>query len=214
MTALNLDAVAHEAGFAKLEDFFAAVARTEINTRAAAGRDPGGGEARRRTRRSTMPAVVRQQSKAAGSGSGILIVGVDRLMTGTRALLQAGAARSDRRLRHARQGHHDPSAELHQRRAHARAPARAPHHRGLGRARARKCSRWTSSSRRWTGKGCCATCRKSSRARRSTSPRSTRSRATCRRACRSRSRSPISAQLKRALALVREVSGVLSAGRR
>ena len=33
MTALNLEAVAHEAGFAKLDDFFAAVARTEINTR-------------------------------------------------------------------------------------------------------------------------------------------------------------------------------------
>ena len=33
MTALNLEAVAHEAGFAKLDDFFAAVARTEVNTR-------------------------------------------------------------------------------------------------------------------------------------------------------------------------------------
>ena len=83
MTALKLDAVAAEAGYAKIEDFFAAVARGEINLRAlqnairavgkpgvasAAGADEG--------------RVVTRESKAAGAGSGILIVGVDRLMTG------------------------------------------------------------------------------------------------------------------------------------
>ncbi|TMG89349.1 MAG: bifunctional (p)ppGpp synthetase/guanosine-3',5'-bis(diphosphate) 3'-pyrophosphohydrolase, partial [Betaproteobacteria bacterium] len=83
MTALKLDAVAAEAGYAKIEDFFAAVARAEINLRAlqnairAVGK-PG----------AALPAgaveerVVARESKAAGAGSGILIVGVDRLMTG------------------------------------------------------------------------------------------------------------------------------------
>jgi GTP pyrophosphokinase len=83
MTALKLDALAAEAGYAKVEDFFAAVARAEINQRSlqnairAVGR-PG----------AALPAdagvgpVVARESKAAGAGSGILIVGVDRLMTG------------------------------------------------------------------------------------------------------------------------------------
>ncbi|HEY1459405.1 MAG TPA: bifunctional (p)ppGpp synthetase/guanosine-3',5'-bis(diphosphate) 3'-pyrophosphohydrolase [Casimicrobiaceae bacterium] len=80
MTALNLDSLAHAAGFAKLEDFFAAVARTEINTRALQAAIQG------LAKPDAAPAVgdptVVRQSKAAGSGSGILIVGVDRLMTG------------------------------------------------------------------------------------------------------------------------------------
>jgi GTP pyrophosphokinase len=82
MTALKLDALAAEAGYAKIEDFFAAVARAEINLRALqhAIRTVGKPEA--------MPAgaeeerVVARESRAAGAGSGILIVGVDRLMTG------------------------------------------------------------------------------------------------------------------------------------
>jgi GTP pyrophosphokinase len=80
MTALNLEAVAHAAGFAKLEEFFAAVARTDVNTRQLQA-------AIQSLRPDAAPAVVEEpvlpkQSKAAGSGSGILIVGVDRLMTG------------------------------------------------------------------------------------------------------------------------------------
>jgi GTP pyrophosphokinase len=80
VTALKLEAVAAEAGYAKVEEFFAAVARAEINLRAvqtairAVGK-PG----------AALPAeeerVVARESKAAGAGSGILIVGVDRLMT-------------------------------------------------------------------------------------------------------------------------------------
>jgi GTP pyrophosphokinase len=81
-TALKLEAVAAQAGFAKLEEFFAAVARAELNTRALrqaiqAVAKPG--EA------ATGPAddaVLPRASKAAGAGSGILIVGVDRLLTG------------------------------------------------------------------------------------------------------------------------------------
>jgi GTP pyrophosphokinase len=81
MTALNLEAVAHEAGFAKLDDFFAAVARTEINTRQVQV------AIQTLAKPDAAPVVddeplVPRQSKAAGSGSGILIVGVDRLMTG------------------------------------------------------------------------------------------------------------------------------------
>jgi GTP pyrophosphokinase len=79
-TAVNLDAVAVEAGFEKADELFAAVGREELNTRqiqtaikavvapdAAPVAEPE-------------PAVLRQ-SKAAGAGSGILVVGVDRLMT-------------------------------------------------------------------------------------------------------------------------------------
>jgi GTP pyrophosphokinase len=83
MTALKLEAVAAQAGYDKIEEFFAAVARAEINLRAlqqairAVGKPeetlpPGADEGR----------VVARESKAAGAGSGILIVGVDRLMTG------------------------------------------------------------------------------------------------------------------------------------
>ena len=81
MTALNLEAVAHAAGFAKLDDFFAAVARTEINTRQVQV------AIQALAKPDAAPTVVDEplvpkQSRAAGAGSGILIVGVDRLMTG------------------------------------------------------------------------------------------------------------------------------------
>jgi GTP pyrophosphokinase len=83
MTAVNLEAVADKAGISKLDDFFAAVARAELNTRqlqqaihAAAKPDQA------LPARAEEEAVVTHDSKAAGAGSGILIVGVDRLMTG------------------------------------------------------------------------------------------------------------------------------------
>ena len=81
MTALNLEAVAHEAGFAKLDDFFAAVARTEINTRQVQAAIQALAKPDAAPVVDDQP-VVPRQSKAAGAGSGILIVGVDRLMTG------------------------------------------------------------------------------------------------------------------------------------
>ncbi|HEX6138099.1 MAG TPA: bifunctional (p)ppGpp synthetase/guanosine-3',5'-bis(diphosphate) 3'-pyrophosphohydrolase [Casimicrobiaceae bacterium] len=80
-TALKLDAVAAKAGFAKTDDFFAAFARDEINSKhvqaaiAAVGQPvppPPSAE----------PEVVTRRSRAAGSGQGILVVGVDRLLTG------------------------------------------------------------------------------------------------------------------------------------
>jgi GTP pyrophosphokinase len=82
MTALNLDAVAEKAGFDKLDDFFAAVARADVNVRqvqnairAAAMRDEAPVD-------SAAEAMVPRQSKSSSAGGGILIVGVDRLMTG------------------------------------------------------------------------------------------------------------------------------------
>jgi GTP pyrophosphokinase len=82
-TALKLDAVAAKAGFDKTEDLFAAFARDEINSKlvqtaiqalvspAAVPQDAA-----------PMEEVHTRQSRAAGAGSGILVVGVDRLLTG------------------------------------------------------------------------------------------------------------------------------------
>lgn len=78
---LNFEDVAREAGIPKLDDFFAAVAHGDLNSRQVQ-------QAIRATAKlaEAPPAdedvVVARQSKAAGSGSGILIVGVDKLMTG------------------------------------------------------------------------------------------------------------------------------------
>jgi GTP pyrophosphokinase len=82
LTSVKLDAVAAEAGYAKIEEFFAAVARVEINLRAVQA------AIRLAAKQEAAPAAPEEEalqtrrSKAAGAGSGILIVGVDRLMTG------------------------------------------------------------------------------------------------------------------------------------
>ena len=80
-TALKLDAVAAKAGFARSEEFFAAFARDEINSRQvqaaiAAVAQPTAPVA------PAEPEVVTRRSRADGSGHGILVVGVDRLLTG------------------------------------------------------------------------------------------------------------------------------------
>jgi GTP pyrophosphokinase len=84
-TALKLDAVAARAGYPKLEEFFAAYARDDINSKqvhaaihavaqpAHAQSAPGG---------DVTAEVVTRKSRASGTGSGILVLGVDRLMTG------------------------------------------------------------------------------------------------------------------------------------
>jgi len=82
-TALKLDAVAAKAGFDKTEEFFAAFARDDINskhvqTAILALAQPAGAPAPTVAE----PEVQTRQSKAAGAGSGILVVGVDRLLTG------------------------------------------------------------------------------------------------------------------------------------
>ncbi len=82
LTSLNLESVRQHAGFGKLEEFFAAVGRAELNARqvqtairAAANRlapaaPPPEAEA------------VTRVSKAGATASGILVVGVDKLLTG------------------------------------------------------------------------------------------------------------------------------------
>jgi GTP pyrophosphokinase len=83
-TAVNLDAVAAKAGYAKQDEFFAAATRDELNLRQiqaairavatpSVGPETAAGEA---------DVVATRKSRASGAGSGILIVGVDRLMTG------------------------------------------------------------------------------------------------------------------------------------
>jgi GTP pyrophosphokinase len=80
-TAVSLDAVAVKAGFAKADELYAAVGRAELNTRqlVAAIRAVRAPEAEAEPE--TPADVVARQSRAAGAGSGILVVGVDRLMT-------------------------------------------------------------------------------------------------------------------------------------
>jgi len=81
MTALNLDVLAGEAGFNRIEDFFAAVDRGEFNLRALQNAIRAVGKPDAVPIADDEPLVARE-SRATGSGSGILIVGVDRLMTG------------------------------------------------------------------------------------------------------------------------------------
>ena len=80
LTSVKLDAVAAEAGYAKVEEFFDAVARVEINLRAL--QTAIRAAAKQETVAPEEEALQTRRSKAAGAGSGILVVGVDRLMTG------------------------------------------------------------------------------------------------------------------------------------
>jgi GTP pyrophosphokinase len=80
-TALKLDAVAAKAGFARTDELFVAFARDEINSRQvqsaiAALTQPVAPPA------PAEPEVVTRRSRADSSGHGILVVGVDRLLTG------------------------------------------------------------------------------------------------------------------------------------
>jgi GTP pyrophosphokinase len=82
LTSVKLDAVAAEAGYAKVEEFFAAVARVEINLRALQTAIRAAAKQEAAPLAPEEEALQTRRSKAAGAGSGILIVGVDRLMTG------------------------------------------------------------------------------------------------------------------------------------
>jgi GTP pyrophosphokinase len=80
-TAVNLDAVAVKAGFVKAEELFAAIGRDELNTRQLQTAIKAVVQPSSLAEAQELPEVVAKQSKAAGAGSGILVVGVDRLMT-------------------------------------------------------------------------------------------------------------------------------------
>ena len=136
-TAVNLDAVAAKAGFEKSDDLFAAVGREELNTRqiqAAIRAVVQPAAAKEAEAEKESEAGLLRQSKAAGAGSGISVLGVDRLMTVLARCCKPAPPGRHRRLRHARQGGHDPPRELHDGGAASRARARAPDHRRLGRA--------------------------------------------------------------------------------
>jgi GTP pyrophosphokinase len=82
-TLLKLDAVAARAGFAKTDEFFAAFARDEINSRQVQTAIQSLAQPQSQSAPAAAPdAVETKKSRAGGSGSGILVVGVDRLMTG------------------------------------------------------------------------------------------------------------------------------------
>ena len=83
-TALSLDKLAHEAGFKSQDEFFAAVGRAELTTRdldvairKAAGLLDVAAEPVTRS-----DEVHTSRSRAKSGGGGILVVGVDKLMTG------------------------------------------------------------------------------------------------------------------------------------
>ncbi len=80
-TAVNLDAVAAKAGYAKAEELYAAVARDDVNTRQLQTAIKAVVQPAAAPEPEHEPEVLARQSKAAGAGSGILVVGVDRLMT-------------------------------------------------------------------------------------------------------------------------------------
>ena len=81
-TALKLETIAVEAGFAKPEELFAAVARAEINLRHLQNAIRAAGHPGEAPPARAPEELVPRESKAARAGSGILIVGVDRLLTG------------------------------------------------------------------------------------------------------------------------------------
>ena len=110
-TALKLDAVAAKAGFDKTEEFFAAFARDDINSKqvqtailavAQPGAPPRGAR-----RAGSRDAAEPRERLGQRHPRRRRRPAADRAC----ALLQAGAARSDRRLRHARQGRDDPSRD-------------------------------------------------------------------------------------------------------
>ena len=79
-TAVGLDTVAVKAGFERADDLFTAVGREEINTRQLQTAIKAVVQPAAAPAPDAEPGLLRQ-SKAAGAGSGILVVGVDRLMT-------------------------------------------------------------------------------------------------------------------------------------
>lgn len=86
MTALNLDQLAAQLGFARLSDFLAEIGRGEIRVRqlqdAVRALDPRAGPATLATGvADEAPAPAAKRPRAAAGGSSVLVVGVDRLLT-------------------------------------------------------------------------------------------------------------------------------------
>jgi GTP pyrophosphokinase len=79
---VKLDAVAAKAGFAKTDEFFAAFARDDINSRQVQMAIYAVAQPQAATAPAADDAVATRKSRAGASAGGILVVGVDRLMTG------------------------------------------------------------------------------------------------------------------------------------
>jgi GTP pyrophosphokinase len=81
-TSVNLDAVAAKAGFDKTDEFYAAVARDDVNLRQIQAAIKAVTQPAQPAETTAEPGLLAKQSKSAGAGAGILVLGVDRLMTG------------------------------------------------------------------------------------------------------------------------------------
>jgi len=81
-TALKLDALAAKAGFDKSEEFFAAFARDEINSKQVQSAIQALALPAAPAPAAPEPELQMRKSRAASAGGGILVVGVDRLLTG------------------------------------------------------------------------------------------------------------------------------------
>ena len=166
-TSVKLETLATQFGFAKADDFFAAVGREEIGPRAlqvaVRGPEPRAAGTRRNARHQEEQGGARRERhslRRRGSAD-----------DAARAVLQAGAAGRHRRLRDPRARHLGPPTRLPQPGAAPGAPPRARDRVAVGRAGSGRLSRSTSSYRRTIGRGCCATCRRCCRASGSTSRR-------------------------------------------
>ena len=180
-TALNLDKLAADLGYERLDDFLVDIARggsdrsscRSIEARAGRTRARGNAAAdHAQTAHRGEEQRARRRRRQAPHADG--------------QMLQAGAARPHRRFRHPWPRRHGAPRRLRQSRASRR---RAADRGRMGRGFRARHSRWTWHWRRSTARGCCATSRMCSRASASTSPRPRlRARLTWR-ACASRSKS-------------------------
>jgi len=173
-TAVSLDTVAVKAGFTKADELYAAVGRAEFNARQliAAIRAARTPVAQAGPAEETSAEILARQSKAAGAGGGILVVGVDRLMTNLARCCKP--APPDPIVGFVTRG---KGVTIHRQRCtnvirmRSREPERLIDANWA--SRATKCFPSTSCSKRWTARDCCATSPRSFRGRRSTSPRLT-----------------------------------------
>ena len=112
-TALKLDELATRLGFRSADALFEVVGKDEFSLRSIEALLRPAPAPKR-----DADEIALRPSRAPARPGGVLVVGVDSLLTSAGALLPAGAARRDRRLRHARQGRRRAPRRLQQ-------PARA-----------------------------------------------------------------------------------------
>ena len=163
-TALKLDDLAAQLGFKSADDLFEVVGKDEFSLRNIENAAAPARAARRRRRRAccikkSRAGDKRRQGRRAGGGRRFADDAAGQV-------LQAGAARRDRRLRHARQGREHPPRRLQQLPRDGGARRRARDRGRVGRAQGRRRRRSTRStwrSRPPTARACCATSPRCSR---------------------------------------------------